>query len=106
MDYIKPVKEILPKPVGGYGLFEVDVGCRQYTHVRNTCPVITNAFIFTVLYETQQFGLQGLGKVGDFVEQEGAALAGRDAPRVVPDGPSESAFDMAEQFAFQEVRRQ
>ena len=63
-------------------------------------------FVLAVLDEAQEFRLQQRGQVADFVEEKCSALARGDTARVVFHGPGKSAFDVAEEFAFQQFGRQ
>jgi hypothetical protein len=61
------------------------------------------AFVGFVLDEPQQLGLKRGRQVADFIQKQGAALAGGDAARIVPDRAGERALDVPEEFAFQQV---
>ena len=50
----------------------------------------------------EQFGLEVEGELADLVEEDGAALGGAEQAFLVAVGAGEGAFDVAEEFAFDE----
>ncbi len=64
--------------------------------------LFADAFVLAVLNEAEELGLNDEREVADFVEEEGAAFAHGDASGVVADGGGECAFDVAEEFGFEE----
>ena len=64
--------------------------------------MISDTFIFTVLYETQEFRLDWKRKFTYLVKEEGSTLTTRDTPGIVPKSVGNSSLDVAEKLALKE----
>ena len=105
LDHVEPVVEILPEPPLPKGLFQVDVRRRDDPHVGPARHIVAKALVLLVLDEPEELRLEGEGKIADLVQQKGPALAGADTAGIVADGAGEGPLGVAEQLAFQKLRR-
>ena len=68
--------------------------------------VAADRFVLARLDHAEQLGLLFGRQDVDFVEQQRAAAGGGELAFAVAVGPGERAFDVAEQFALDQIRRQ
>ena len=58
-----------------------------------------------LLQNPQQLRLQSQGQISDFIQKEGPCIGHFEAANFLNDSPSEGAFLVSEEFAFQQVKR-
>src|ERR1700746_1118691 len=58
-----------------------------------------------LLQDPQQLGLQSQGQISDFIQKEGPCIGHFEAAHFLSESPSERAFLVREEFAFQQVKR-
>ena len=101
-DHIQTVEEVFAEgallDLAGQRL----VGGRDDAHVDLAVFGVAHAAELAVLQHAQQLGLDGGGNVGDFVEEEGAAVGDFEQALLVGDRAGEGAALVAEEFAFQQ----
>ena len=61
---------------------------------------------FAFLEHAQELGLQPDVHLGNFVQEDGAAVGHLELAELAGDGPGERAFFVAKQFGFQQMFRQ
>src|SRR6267378_5699308 len=79
--------------------------CRNQTDVDTVRPATSQTFELLLLQYPQQLRLQGQGNVADFVEEQCSSVSHFEPANFLSDGTGESALFVAEQFAFEQVKR-
>ena len=102
--YAEPVIEVAAKRAALDLLLQVFIARRQNPHIDRNHPVISNAGDLLFLKYPQQPRLHGGGNFTDLVEKEGPAVGQlENAGFSLVARAGKSAFDIAEQLAFQQV---
>src|SRR5271163_552238 len=105
-DDVEAVVEILAKMVrGNFGL-EVAIRRRDYSRVDVDRALAADPLEVLILQEAQKLGLEGGRQVGNFVEENGAAVSRLEPARLVLDRAGERAAHVAEQLALEQLLRQ
>ncbi len=99
---VQPVEQILAELAAGNGLREVAVGRGDETDVDAQFLRAADAGERAVFEKAQQLGLERLAHVGDFVEENRAAVGFLDAAGLLFERAGERALFVAEQFAFEQ----
>ncbi len=99
LDGVEAKKEILAKAALVHFAVEIGVGCGEDPRVHNPCFRRPDPFELARLQRAQQLGLLVEGHVGDFVEEEGAAVGHLEPADAVGLGVGECALDVAEELA-------
>ncbi|MNH16522.1 hypothetical protein D3C79_761680 [compost metagenome] len=68
-NHVQAIQQVFAKAAFAHHLFKVEVGGSQDTYIGTPGNRVADAFIFLVLDETQQFGLQGQREIADLVEE-------------------------------------
>jgi hypothetical protein len=101
LDHIEPVEKVLPESPFLDGLLQIEVRCRNNAHIGLPGCVIAYPLVFFVLNESQQFRLKSQREVANLVKDQGAAFAGCNTARVIPNSTGECSFDMSEKLTFE-----
>ena len=88
------------------GFVGLAVGGRNDAAVDLVAGGVAHRPHFLVLQHAQQFALRVDGHLGDFIQEQGAALGLAEQSLPVGVGTRESAFLGAKQFAFDQLARQ
>ena len=96
--------EVLAKGAGVDGSFQIAMGGRDNAHVNRAEFGGTHGLDFAFLQGAQQLGLHIERHFADFVEEERAAVGRFEQPLLGLHGPGESAFDVSEEFRFDQRR--
>ncbi|QJE81303.1 Uncharacterized protein PA52Ts1_6347 [Pseudomonas aeruginosa] len=99
-DHVEAVEQVLAELALGDHRAQVAVGRGKDAHIGAAGHRIADAFVFLVLDEAQQLGLQGQREVADLVEEQGAAVSLADPAQGAFGGTGEGAATVPEQFAF------
>ena len=101
-DFSQAVVQVFTESLLGDEHLQVLVGGTHHPHVyRNLLPA-TNPLDLALLQKTQQFGLQRVRQIADFVQHQGAAVGGLDLADGGFCGAGEGAFFMAEELTLQQ----
>jgi hypothetical protein len=104
-DFGKPVIEILTEFAILDKCFQILMSRADDAHIyRNLIPS-ANALNDAFLEEAQEFRLEGMRQVADFIEHQGATASSFDLAWRGLCGSGKSAFFVAEKLAFEEVFR-
>ena len=95
------IVEVFAKATGGHLAAQVTVGGGDHPHVQVQRTPTTHSLHLAFLQHAQQLGLQRQGHLGDFIQQQGAALGLLELARVGLRGAGEGALLMAEQHGFE-----
>ena len=106
LDHVEPIEEVFAEPSFLDRILQIHVRRRDETHIGSARRVVADPFVLPVLDEPQQLRLQGERQVADLVQEERAAVARRDAARVVANRAGERSPDMPEEFAFEQLQRE
>ena len=106
LDHIEPIVKILPKPVIPDGLIQIHVRGGNQADIGLAGDVVSQAFEFPFLDESQKLGLNGQGQIADFVQEQGSPLAQDDPAGVIPHGTGKGPLDVPEKLAFQKLPRE
>src|SRR5579862_310165 len=98
---VQSVEEVFSKLVFGYGLDDVPVCSGNQPDVHLQFLRTSDPRESAILQKTQQLGLQGTAHIGNFVEENGAAISFLNAAGFLLQGAGKCAFFMTEKFAFQ-----
>ena len=98
----QPMKEVLAKCAFDHHLAQVAIGGGDPANVGENGPVAADALELLLLQHPQQLRLQWRVELGDFVEEEGAAVRQLDAAASSCIGAGERAFFMAEEFTLEQ----
>ena len=96
--HVEPVEEVLPEHPLRHRLLEVAVGGGDETHVDLEVARVAYPPDLALLDGAQQLDLEQGRDLGDLVEEERAAVGGREEPDLVGDRPGERALDVAEEL--------
>ena len=100
-EHVEPVKQIGPKaPLGHFG-GQIAVGASDNPHVDLDRLGRADRHHLTFLQGAQQLGLQRQRHLGNFVEQQSAAISGAEEPFVGLARSGERALAVAEQQSLQ-----
>ncbi len=102
LDGVEPVEQVLAETTFGDLAVEVGVGGGHDAHVHPSSVRRTQAFELAGFEHPQELRLLRRQDVGDFVEEEGAAVRGFEAAHAVPLGIGEGAPHVAEELAFED----
>ncbi|MNE19997.1 hypothetical protein D3C80_1130990 [compost metagenome] len=94
----------MTKSSGGDFGAKVLVRGAENAHIHRHFLLPADAAYGFLLNRAQQFDLHGQRQVGDFVEEQGAAVGCLEQAGLVFDGAAEAAFAMAEKLALQQFR--
>ncbi len=97
---VEPEQQILAKAPALHFLIQVGVGRRDHAHIHALGFGRSHALHFAYLQHAQHFGLEIQGHVGDFIQEQRAAVGQFEAAHAIGLGVGESAFDVPEQLAF------
>ncbi|CAI8437051.1 MAG: Uncharacterised protein [SAR116 cluster bacterium MED-G04] len=103
--HIEPVIEVFTKIALGNQVRQVFMGGGDNPDIAAQQPVAANAGIGPVLQHPQQPGLGLSRHVTDFIEKQRPATGLGKTPVMNTISPGESAFFMAEEFAFDQLPR-
>src|SRR5260370_1907695 len=78
----------------------------QKAHVELDWARAADADEFALLKDAEQLGLQGQGKLADFVEENAAAFGDFQQPLLLTDGAGKRPFLVSEQLAFEKRFRE
>ena len=104
LHHVQAIEQIFPEPSGLDRLSQIHAGGGDDAHVGLAGVHLADPFILLLLEDSQQLGLQRQGQVADFIEEEGAALAGGDTAQMISQRAGEGPLDMAEELALQKLR--
>ncbi|OKO20268.1 hypothetical protein AM484_002319 [Pseudomonas aeruginosa] len=104
-EYVEAVVEVFAESAVLDHLLEVLVGRGDDPHVDVLRLVAADPFEGALLQHAQQLDLHRQRHVADLVEEQGAAVGQLEASGTTGDGTGEGALLVAEQFAFQQFRR-
>src|SRR5262249_3026563 len=104
-NHVQAIVKILTELAFAYQRMQVNIRCRDDTHVNLDFMNATQMHEFAVLKNTQDFGLGFQAHGADFVEENCAAVSDFKEALLGRNGAGESSFDVAEQRRFQQVRR-
>jgi len=102
-DRVEAVEQILAETACGHFVAQHGVGGRHQANVRLDGAGRTHALELARLDQAQQLGLLGEGHVADLVEEDRAAAGQFETAGAVRLCVGEGAFDVAEEFAFEEA---
>ena len=102
---VEPIVQVLAEAALADQLFQVLVRGRDDAHVDLHRLAGADALEGHFLQDAQQLGLHFQADVADLVEEQRAAVGQLEAADLVAVGVGEGALDVAEQLAFQQVRR-
>ena len=105
-DDVQPIEQVLAEAALLDGLFEVAVGRGNDPHVGPARFGFAHALIFLLLQQPEQLGLDFERQLADLIQKERAAVRQRDLAQGVPHRAGKRAFDMAEEFALQQLARE
>ena len=100
---LQTVEEVLAELTRGDGLLEVLVGGGDDAHVDADQFRAADHPEGAVLEHAQEVALALGGEVADFVQEERAAVGQLKPAGLVGDRAGEGAFDVAEQFGFEQL---
>ncbi len=106
LDHLQAVVQVLAEGAGPHHRLEVAVRGGQHAHIDLDRTVAAEARELAVLQHVQQLGLEGRRHVADLVEHHRALLRELELADARLPGAGEGAAFVAEQLAFQQVRRQ
>src|ERR1019366_1246457 len=78
------------------------VGGSDDSDVDRTTDVVTDGHHGLLLDNAEQFALELRAELTDFIEEEGSTVGGADETERIAAGTGESAFYVAEEFAFEQ----
>ena len=102
-DNIEAVKKVFAETAAFDLLLQIAVGGGEDAGVDADFGVGADALEAAILGDAQEFGLEGRGQLGDFIQENGAAVGHLEAANALGDGAGEGALFVAEEFAFQQV---
>ena len=102
-EYVETVVEIFAETAGRHFVAQHAVGRGDDAHVERHGLTAAEAFDFALLQHAQQFGLQRQRHLGDFVQQQRAALRLLEFAGVRVGRAGEGAALVAEQHGFEHV---
>ena len=79
------------------------MGCGNDANVYFSRAVFPDSFKLLFLQHLEKFGLKTDGYLGDFVQKERAAVCNLNPSHTILVSTGESAFNMAEEFAFEQL---
>jgi len=79
------------------------MGCGNDANVYFARAVFPDSFKLLFLQHLEKFGLKTDGYLGDFVQKERAAVCNLNPSHPILVSTGESAFNMAEEFAFEQL---
>src|SRR5215831_7772577 len=94
--------EVLPEAARGHRRLEVRAGGADERDVNGLAARAAQAADGALLDGGEEFGLQGLGKQGDLVEEEDAPMSGLKEAGLGAAGVGEGSSFEAEQLGFEE----
>ncbi len=98
--------EIRPKPAGAHFLGQITIGGSDDAHIHMVFLISTHPLQLTTLQHTQQLGLHRQWQLTHLVKEQRTAIRQLEPAATPIDRPGKSAFDMPEQFAFDQHFRQ
>ncbi len=104
-EHVEAVEQILAEVPFGDAVLQVAVGRGDHPHVAADGLVAAHALETALLQHAQQLDLHRQAHVADFIQQQRAALGHLEAALARAERASEGTLLVAEQFAFQQVRR-
>jgi len=106
LDHVQAIIDIFAKRARFNERLQIFVGGSHHAHVAVTDFRAADRAVFAGLQNPQQFHLQRLGHLADFVEKNRAAAGGLKPADFVPDRAGKRAPDVAKQLGFQQILRQ
>ena len=100
---VEAVVEILAEAAGGDFLAQAAVGGREHAHIERDRRAAAEALDFALLQDAQQLRLQRQRHLGDFIEQQRAALRLLELAGMRGVRAGEGAALVAEQHGFEHV---
>lgn len=97
--------QVFPEIALGYLILKILVRGRHHPHVNSYVLVTADPGELALLQHTQHLGLSGKAHVPDLVQEKSPAVSLLELTLVLLDGRGESAFLVAEQFTFNQFRR-
>jgi hypothetical protein len=79
------------------------MGCGNDANVYFSRAVFPDSFKLLFLQHLEKFGLKTDGYLGDFVQKERTAVCNLNPSHTILVSTGESAFEMAEEFAFEHL---
>lgn len=104
-DYIEPVEQVSPEPIGPDIFFKIGVGSRNQADIDFDGLSIPHRGNPAIFEHPQQFNLQGQRSIADFVEEKRPATGNFEQAVFVFDGTGESSFFVSEQFRLKQILR-
>ncbi len=102
LHHVQPVKQVLAETAGFDFLLQVAVGRGEDAGVDVDFGVRADSLETSVLRDAQEFGLKLLGHVGDFIEENRAAVGHLKAADALGDGAGKGALFVSKKFALQQ----
>ena len=96
------VEQIGAKAPGVRFARQVDIGRADHAHIDTDRAVAADALERAVFDDAQDLLLRLQRRVGDFIQEQGAAIGDLEAPDAALRGAGERAGLMTEQFGFQQ----
>ncbi|KJU76517.1 hypothetical protein N619_28195 [Ectopseudomonas oleovorans] len=103
-DNVEPVVEILAETASRDFGCQILVGGAEDAYIDHHFLLATDGAHGFFLNRAQQFDLHRQRQVGDFVEEQGAAIGRLEQPLLVFDGAGEAAFLVTEELALHQLR--
>ena len=105
LTHVEAVIQVFPELPLPDGPAQVLVGGGDEAHVHPAASPGPQGFHHAVLEHPQELDLGRQRQFPQFIQEQGAAVRLGKLPRLVPERPGEGAFDMAEEQAFHQFRR-
>src|SRR5207245_7712362 len=105
-DDVETKEQVLPEGSILDRVFQVSIRCRNQPDINLDRTRSTNPIEFTLLKNTQQFGLQRRRHFTDFIEKYRASVGDFDFAFLLRNGTGEGPFLVSEKLAFQKGLRQ
>ena len=103
--HVQAVIQVFPELPLPDGPAQVLIGGGDEAHVHPAAGPGPQGFHHAILEHPQELDLGRQGQFPQFIQEQGAAVRLGKFPRLVPERPGEGAFDMAEEQAFHQFRR-
>src|SRR4029077_17467753 len=104
-EHVQAVEQVAAEFAAGDHLFQIAVGCCDQPGVYPPRLRAAETFEFLLLQRAQQLRLDIDWDIAHLVQEQRALIRQFHAPDFLTDRTGERAFFMAEQFAFDEARR-
>lgn len=97
--------QISPERAGGDAALQIGVGREDETRVDRHLALGSNRTDPSILQDTQQLALQHVWQLADFIQKQRPALGIHEQTLTGSSRPRKRSLQMAEQFAFDHIRR-